>query len=120
MTTSQNSVYSDCLDVSFNIFNVTVGINIFEDQNKLPLGKIKMSPQTAKAFSRVLKENITQYEEIYGPIQEYTPEILEKEREMDAKLKELAAKRKDDLQERKDAASGKKILDLKKEPKEKI
>lgn len=82
-----NSVYTDAVEVSFNIFNVTVGINLLEDK-QIPLGKIKMSPQTAKAFCRILKENIDQYEELYGPINVYTEEIKEKEKELNKKLEE--------------------------------
>ena len=113
-----NSVYTDAVEVSFNIFNVTIGINILEDK-QIPLGKIKMSPQTAKAFSRILKENLDQYEEIYGPINEYTKEIAAKEREFNEKMKEMAEK---NLKELKDSEEIKKIKeehkkDIKKEEK---
>ena len=91
-----NSVYTDSLDVSFNIFNVTVGINLLED-TQIPLGKIKMSPQTAKAFLRVLGDNLKQYEEIYGPINVYTEEIAQKEREFNEMLQEMAKKNLENL-----------------------
>lgn len=92
MEKQMTSVYTDSLDVSFNIFNVTVGINLLEE-SPIPLGKIKMSPQTAKAFLRIMKDNLDQYEELYGPINEYTPEAVQKEKELNEKLKELSMKK---------------------------
>lgn len=82
------SVYTDVIDVNFNMFNVTLFIKLMED-GPLPidLGKVKMSPQTAKGLVNALQRNIEKYEELYGAIPIYTEEILEKEKKFYEELK---------------------------------
>lgn len=87
------SVYSDHLDLTFNMYNVNLLINCFEEGESLRLGTIKVSPTTAKAFLKLLQTNLEQYEELYGEIPTYTEEIKQKEKELDKKLKEEAEKK---------------------------
>lgn len=75
------SIYTDAIDVSYNMYNVTLKIQSIEEKN-IPalLGNIKMSPQTLKALIPVLQRNLEGYESIYGEIPSYTEEVKEKER----------------------------------------
>lgn len=88
MTDKITSVYTDGIDVSFNLYNITMAINLFEDEPML-LGKVKMSPQTAKAFLKILGDNIASYEAIYGPILEYNSEMKERERKFNEEMTSL-------------------------------
>jgi len=77
-----NSVYSDFTDVGFNLYNFTLYFGAMEDGKSQLLGKVKMSPETAKQFAKILNKNLESYEEIYGKINEFTSKAAEKERKM--------------------------------------
>lgn len=90
-----NSVYSDATDVSFNIYNFNIMFRLIEDGQALLLGKIKMSPETAKATYKLLGENIKQYEECYGKINVYNDKSRENERKLQEKLMKLKEKQEE-------------------------
>lgn len=81
-----NSLYTDGMGAIFNIYNFTFLVNLYEEGQLINLGKIKMSPETAKAFHKILGDNIKMYEETYGSINVYTEEVKEKEKELQAKF----------------------------------
>jgi hypothetical protein len=85
-----NSVYSDFTDVGFNLYNFTLYFGIMEDGKSQLLGKVKMSPETAKQFLNMLKTNLESYEKVYGKINEFTPEVAEKERKMIEEIKKFS------------------------------
>lgn len=84
MTDIQNSetggfsVYCNSINISISIHDISFTLNERwgQEENKY-LGKIFMSPQHAKALSRVLTENINKYEELFGVIPEITQARLE-------------------------------------------
>lgn len=76
------SIYSDCVDLKYNIYNFNLDFSSIESDTKLILSKIKMSPETAKALSKLLSENVASYEELYGTINELTDEIRDKEKKL--------------------------------------
>jgi len=85
-----NSVYSDFTDIGFNLYNFTLYFGTLEDGKSQLLGKIKMSPETAKQFLNMLKTNLESYEKVYGKINEFTPEVAEKERKMIEEIKKFS------------------------------
>lgn len=85
-----NSVYSDFTDVGFNLYNFTLYFGTLEDGKSQLLGKVKMSPETAKQFLNMLKTNLESYEKVYGKINEFTPEVAEKERKMIEEIKKFS------------------------------
>lgn len=85
-----NSVYSDFTDVGFNLYNFTLYFGTLEDGKSQLLGKVKMSPETAKQFLNMLKTNLESYEKVYGKINEFTPEAAEKERKMIEEIKKFS------------------------------
>lgn len=82
------SAYSDYSRIDFNIFNVSILFGSLENGNIVPMGKIKMSPQAAKALQEILTSNLKMYEEIYGPINVYDDEAKAKEKRNLEMLKE--------------------------------
>jgi hypothetical protein len=84
-----NSVYSDFTDVGFNLYNFTLYFGTLEDGKSQLLGKVKMSPETAKQFVNMLTKNLESYEKVYGKINEFTPEVAERERKMIEELNKL-------------------------------
>lgn len=77
-----NSVYTDFTDIGFNLYNFTLYFGVVEDGQSQLLGKVKMSPETAKQFASILNKNLESYEAVYGKINEFTPEVAEKEKRM--------------------------------------
>jgi len=82
-----NSVYTDFTDIGFNLYNFTLYFGIVEDGKTHLLGKVKMSPETAKQFASILNKNLESYEKVYGKINEFTPETAERERKMIEEIK---------------------------------
>lgn len=82
-----NSVYSDFTDIGFNLYNFTLYFGTIEDGKTHLLGKVKMSPETAKQFASILNKNLESYEKVYGKINEFTPEVAERERKMIEEIK---------------------------------
>lgn len=76
-----SSVYADYTNTNFNLHNFTLYFGGIEEGQKHIFGKIKMSPESIKELFSLLKSNIKLYEEIYGKINEYTPEVAKRERE---------------------------------------
>ena len=95
-----NSVYTDFTDVGFNLYNFTLYFGIVEDGKTQLLGKIKMSPETAKQFATVLNTNIESYEQVYGKINEFTPEVAKKEQEMIEKIQKLRMEQQKKMEKR--------------------
>lgn len=77
-----NSVYSDVVDVGFNLYNFTLYFATLEDGKTQLLGKVKMSPETTKQLAQILNKNLESYEKVYGKINEFTPEVAEREKKM--------------------------------------
>jgi len=82
-----NSVYADFSNISFNLHNFTLYFGGVEENVPQIFGKVKMSPESLKQFAKILNNNIESYEEIYGEIKTYTPEIAKKEKEFIEKQK---------------------------------
>lgn len=80
------SVYTDGSDIVFNLYNFSLIFASIEGESAQVLGKIKMSPETAKEFANKLMKSIEAYEEIYGEIKVRTPEIEKKEAEFKKKM----------------------------------
>lgn len=99
-TTQLRSVYTDSLDVTFNIYNFTAIVRILED-TPIEVGRIKMSPETAKLLHKILGDNIKSYEELYGHINIYTEEARQREIELDQKLKEYQQQIREEEMKRK-------------------
>lgn len=92
-TNIQNSVYSDFTDIGFNLYNFTFYFGVVEEGQSQLLGKIKMSPETAKQFANILNTNIESYEKVYGTINEFTPEVAEKEKQMIEEINKFKQRR---------------------------
>lgn len=86
MSEKINSVYSDYLNTTFNLYNFTLHFGMVEEREVKNFGRIKISPESAKQLAQLLQTNIESYEKIYGKINEYTPEIAEKEKEFIEKV----------------------------------
>lgn len=96
-----NSLYTDVVDVTFNMYNITLLIQLMEDGPKpISLGKIKMSPQTAKYLCTMLKNNLDKYEELYAPIPVYNEEVIAKERAFNEELIRIEEERKKALEKK--------------------
>jgi len=83
----QLSAYSDFSNVNFNIYNFTFLFGSYEEGKIIPMGKIKMSPETAKALSELLQTNIEAYEKTYGPINVYDDQAKANEKILSDSLK---------------------------------
>lgn len=87
------SVYSDFTMVNTNLYNFTLIFGIVEkprgeeEEKVFELGRIKMSPETAKQFCKMLENSIKTYESVYGKINEYTKEVARREMELNEKLR---------------------------------
>lgn len=93
--TKINSLYTDVIDVTFNMYNVTLLIQLMEEgPTPLVLGKIKMSPQTAKSLYNMLKNNLDKYEELYSEIPVYNEEVIAKERAFNEELLRIQEEQK--------------------------
>src|SRR5690554_3168894 len=101
-----NSIYSDAVNVSCNLFNFTLAFGTVENGQQFSLGKIKMSPEMALEFSKLLQKNIETYEKVYGKINELTPEVKEREQKIIdefKKQKEKIDKKEAELKELNDS-----------------
>lgn len=85
-------VYSDAIDVFFNMYSVTLDFKALGRERIIQLlGSIKMSPTTAKLLHKQLGDSLQQYEEFYCDGKElpvYNDKIRNKEREYNEKLKQ--------------------------------
>ena len=81
------SVYTDFANIGFNIYNFTLYFGSVEENTNQLIGKIKMSPETAKSLRDMLDKNVQTYEETYGTINVFDEAAKEKEKELrDKKL----------------------------------
>ena len=101
--TKINSLYTDVVDVKFNMYNITLLIQLMEDEPApIMLGKIKMSPQTAKSLYNMLKINLDKYEELYATIPVYDEEVIARERAFNEELLRLQEEQSKKLKEDKE------------------
>lgn len=91
---NQLSAYADYSNIKFNIYNFSLIFGSIEDGKIIPMGKIKMSPESAKELLKLLESNVETYEEIYGEINEFDEHAKQKEKEAAEKLK----KKKEELE----------------------
>ncbi|QUH22058.1 DUF3467 domain-containing protein [Alkaliphilus sp. B6464] len=78
----QPSVYSDFVNIGFNLYNFTLYFGSIEENSNQLMGKVKMSPETAKALRDALDKNIKTYEDTYGYINTFTEDVKIKEIEL--------------------------------------
>lgn len=76
-----NSIYSDAHKIYFNYDNICLDFLSKEDGQVNFLGRIKLSPQSARELNKALSSNIKKYEEIYGRINKFDEKAKEKEEE---------------------------------------
>lgn len=95
MDTPNMSIYSDALKVYFNYDNFSLDFLSKEDGNIHFLGRVKLSPQSAKELKKSLDWNIKKYESVYGKINNYDEKAKEKE---DAARKEMLEEQNNKLE----------------------
>lgn len=81
------SVYADYSNINFNIYNFSLLFGSIEEGRVVTMGKIKMSPEAAKALVDLLQTNIEAYETTYGPINVFDEKAREREQILAETLK---------------------------------
>ncbi|OEF99435.1 hypothetical protein BHF71_02105 [Vulcanibacillus modesticaldus] len=84
-TNSSFDVYSNGIDIALSPFDIN--FMFFDNSPKIQkfLGQLKMSPEHAKVFSKILQDNIIKYEEMFGeiPVSKEKLDLLNKKDEVE-------------------------------------
>jgi hypothetical protein len=65
--------YVNNMEIAVSKFDLAFKLSRMSGKGQLELGEISLSPQHAKAFLRVLHENIKVYESLFGEIKDQDP-----------------------------------------------
>lgn len=79
MENTNTSLYSDAVKAYFNYDNFCLDFLSKEDGTINFLGRVKLSPQSAKELRKALDSNIKRYESIYGKINNFDEKARDKE-----------------------------------------
>lgn len=71
-------LYVNHVEINTSLFDFCFDLGVSSPGKKTSLGKIRMSPQHAKEFSKVLAQNVIKYEELFGKITNPTSEDMQK------------------------------------------
>lgn len=67
-------VYSNDIAINVSVYDLSIQFRQQSLDGIETMGTVYLSPQHAKALLRVLKENVEQYEALFGEIYDLTPE----------------------------------------------
>jgi hypothetical protein len=72
------NVYCNGISIATSPYDFTFFLNNNSPQGTTYLGEIKMSPEHAKVFARMLMEHVQQFEELFGEIPQVNEEKVKK------------------------------------------
>ncbi|MFW6025663.1 MAG: hypothetical protein ACOCRX_04910 [Candidatus Woesearchaeota archaeon] len=78
MLNTPAAIFSEMVDVDFTMYAVTLSHFQFDKGEPQKLGNIKMSPESFKLHCKLLQQALKDYENIFGEIKTYTPEMKKK------------------------------------------
>jgi|SRR5690625_482484 len=78
-------VYANGINITFGPFDFTISFTKNTGSGNEDLGEVTMSPEHLKVISSILKENIDNYEDLFGTIPNVHPNVISQLRK-DGKL----------------------------------